>query len=72
MSHKEIKSEPSAEGNEEGIIEEKLEELQVKNPVMFIITESVLIIAAIPTILFFILGIINGLLLLIEQDNYLI
>ena len=72
MSHKEIQSEPSAEGKEEGIIEEKLEELQVKNPVMFIITESVLIIAAIPTILFFILGIINGLLLLIEQDNYLI
>jgi len=47
-------------------VREKKEE----HPGFYFLTEAVLIWGWLPTILFFILGAVNGLLLLVEQDNY--
>lgn len=48
------------------------DELEIKaSPGWYILTESVLIIAAVPSLIFFIFGIANGLLLLIQQDDHL-
>mmetsp|Transcript_16428 Transcript_16428/g.14347 ORF Transcript_16428/g.14347 Transcript_16428/m.14347 type:complete len:187 (+) Transcript_16428:35-595(+) len=64
--------------NEEGaneddkLMKENEEEVPLKtNPTMFVLTESVLLIASIPTALFFIFGAINGLILLTEHGEYL-
>ena len=40
------------------------------SPVFYFLTESVLVVGGIPSILFFITGIINGLLIIIEYDEY--
>ena len=42
----------------------------VASPVFYFLTESVLVVGGIPSILFFITGIINGLLIIIEYDEY--
>lgn len=67
--------EPVVEGaNEEDKLVTKEEEKSVSkpNPIFYLLTESILVVGGIPTVLFFIVGIINGFLLLIEQHNYLI
>lgn len=44
---------------------------ETQNRIFYILTESVLVAAGIPSIIFFFFGIVNGLLLLIQQDEYL-
>lgn len=41
----------------------------VKSRALYILTESILLVASIPTLIFFVFGVINGLLLLIQQDE---
>lgn len=40
------------------------------HPGFYMITESVLVIGWLPTIIFFVTGVLNGLLLLVEQGEY--
>lgn len=44
---------------------------ETQNRIFYVLTESVLVVAGIPSIIFFFFGIVNGLLLLIQQDEYL-
>jgi hypothetical protein len=60
------------EGDEtDQLVDTKKEAKDAKNRIFYLLTESVLVVCGIPSILFFFMGLINGLLLLIQQDEYL-
>ena len=46
------------------------EKKDTHHPALFFVTEIVLVAGWIPTIIFFFTGVVNGLLLLIEQKEY--
>jgi hypothetical protein len=54
------------------LVDTEKEAKDAKDRIFHLLTESVLVVCGIPSIIFFFIGIINGLLLLIQQDEYLI
>jgi hypothetical protein len=54
------------------LVDTEKEAKDAKDRIFHLLTESVLVVCGIPSILFFFIGIINGLLLLIQQDEYMI
>lgn len=64
-------------GNEEGFEDptkhdddEDFHQKHKGHPALYFITEAVLIVGGIPSVIFFFMGVINGLLLLVEQREY--
>lgn len=67
----EHKEEEQEQVEEEPMVKvEKPEEKQPQTPYLHLLTEAVLVCGGIPFAVFFILGIINGLLLLVERTEY--
>lgn len=54
--------------SEKPVVEQKDKK---ENLIPYFLTEAILVVGVIPTVLYFFVGVINGLLLLIEQDEYL-
>lgn len=50
---------------------EHKEEESSENPTLYFLTESVLIVGGIPSIIMFFVAVVTGLILLIQEDNYL-
>ena len=63
----------NGEAPEEGQLVERphKEEEETENPTLYFLTESVLIVAGIPSVIMFVIAVVSGLVLLIQQDNYL-
>lgn len=68
-----VKPEEEADENQELVGEpESSENKPMKHPFLHIITEAVLVIGGIPTVIMFMTGIINGILLLVENKDYMV
>lgn len=66
----ENRSEHGASENDQ-LVQKPSEKTSIlKHPFLFYLNESILIFGGIPSILYFIVGIINGVFLLVQQDDY--
>lgn len=70
MSQTARESNQDAREDDKLVDREEEDENITKNPSLHVLTEAVLIVASIPSIIFFLFGIVTGLLLLVQQDEH--